>query len=360
MAIRIRGSDAVSSSSNNKIGCIPVGVHAAMDANGNVVSARETSDISAAFMKVADDLGYQIDLDALAVLHKKWIARGDKFEGIFDNPTTAWKAIQQQLAVGFAEPTLDFGKIIPVRDEARSALNYQYQMGGNILKDSWKMDGSFFDESEHDGIEVEYMSSETWKSETILCLLPGDAGDNPERVRAFGITSRVQAYRFGMRQRATQRHRRIRHTFSTELDALNSRYLSYDALGIDMPGYSQVGHVDAVNDRAVYLNQDLEWGGGAHYIGIRRPDGSLSGPYVCQKGSTADVVLINRDLDFTPVFNGNHQPPYFMFGLADDWCIPVLVKDIKPTGNKVKVVAYEYSDKVYLYDDAVPKSIDLI
>lgn len=354
MAIRIRGSDAVSSSSNNKIGCIPVGIHPTMDANGNVIPARPTRDVSAAFMKIAADLGYDVDLDALAVLHKKWIARGDTFNAVFDNATTAWKAMQQVLSIGFTEPTLDFGKVVPVRDEPRSVLNYQYQ-ADNILPNSWKMDGSFVDESEHDGIEVEYLSDESWKSETVLCLLPGDAGNNPERVRAFGITDKTKAYQFGMRKRATQKHRRIRHSFSTEMDALNSRYMSYDALGIDMPGYSQTGRIESVSGRALQLNQDLEWGAGVHYIGIRRPNGTLSGPYQCTAGASADSVVINADLDFVPVFNGSHEPPYFMFGEVDEWCIPVLVTEIKPIGtDKVKVMAFEYSDDVYKYDDAVP------
>lgn len=354
LAIRIRGSDAVSSSSNNKIGCVATGIHKTMNASGNVISARSTRDVSAAFMKIADDLGYDIDLDALGALHKKWIARGDTFDAVFDNATTAWKAMQQVLSIGFTEPTLDFGKVIPVRDEPRTVLNYQYQ-SDNILPNSWKMDGSFVDESEHDGIEVEYLSSDSWKSETVLCLLPGDAGNNPERVRAFGITDKTKAYQFGMRKRATQKHRRIRHSFSTEMDALNSRYMSYDALGIDMPGYSQTGRIEGVVGRTLQLNQDLEWGSGTHYVGIRRPDGTLSGPYQCSRGSSPDSVVINADLDFVPVFNGSHEPPYFMFGAADEWCIPVLVTEIKPSGtDKVKVTAFEYSDDVYAYDNAVP------
>ena len=354
MAIRIRGSDAVSNNSNNKIGCIPTGIHKTMDANGNVISARATRHISAAFMKIADDLGYDIDLESLAVLHKKWIARGDTFDAVFDNATTAWKALQQVLAPGFTEPTLDFGKIIPIRDEPRTVINYPYQ-ADNILPNSWKMDGSFIDESESDGIEVEYLSDVSWKSETVLCLLPGDLGQNPERVRLFGVTSKTKAYQLGMRNRAKQKHRRIRHQFSTEMDALNSRYMSYDALGIDMPGYSQTGRVESVSGRVLQLNQDLEWGGGTHYVGIRRPDGTLSGPYACSPGAASDEIVINSDLDFVPVFNGNHEPPYFMFGEADEWCIPVLVTEIKPLGtDKVKVTSYEYSDDVYLYDDAVP------
>ena len=290
-------------------------------------------------------------------MHQVWEARGDYFDGVFDNASTAWKAIQQILAVGFAEPTLDYGKIIPIRDEAKTVLNYQYQ-SDNILPNSWKMDGSFIDTADSDGIEVEYFSDQTWKPETILCLLPGDAGDNPEKIRAYGITDRAAAYRFGMRRRAKQVHRRVRHHFSTELDALNSRYMSYDALGIDMPGYSQTGRVDAVDGRTLLLNQDLEWGDLAvtHHVGIRRPDGTLSGPYECSPGASSDSVVIDADLDFVPVFNGSHEPPYFMFGEADEWCQPILVTDIKPSGDTVKVTAFEYSADVYAYDDAVPPS----
>ena len=356
MALEIRGSNELAGSAENKISMVPTRKLKKFNSAGSMTSYGSTRSISSAVYAVADELGYDLDMDELWRLHQIWESRGDTFDGVFDNPSTAWKAIQQILAVGFSEPTLDFGKIIPIRDEAQTVIKYPYQ-SDNILPNSWKMDGSFVDSSDNDGIEVEYMSSETWKPETVLCLLPGDAGDNPEKVRAYGVTNKTQAYRFGMRKRATQKHRRIRHHFSTEMDALNSRYMSYDALGIDMPGYSQTGRVENVAGRVLQLNQDLEWGDLAvtHHIGIRRPDGTLSGPYQCMPGDASDSVVINADLDFVPVFSGSHEPPYFMFGQADEWCIPILVTEIKPTGtDRVKVTAFEYSDKVYLYDDAVP------
>jgi len=354
LAIEVRGTNELAGSAENKISVVPTRQLYRFNDAGQMTSYGPTRSISSAVYAVATELGYELDMDELWRLHQIWEARGDYFDGVFDNANTAWKGLQQILAVGFAEPTLDFGKIIPVRDEAKMVLNYQYQ-SDNILPNSWKMDGSFVDSSDNDGIEVEYFSDETWKPETVLCLLPGDAGDNPEKIRAYGVTDKTAAYRFGMRKRATQVHRRIRHHFSTEMDALNSRYMSYDALGIDMPGYSQTGRVEAIDGRTLYLNQDLEWGSGQHYVGIRRPDGTLSGPYQCSQGSTSYSVVINADLDFVPVFNGAHEPPYFMFGLADEWCLPILVTDIKPTGtDKVKVTAFEYSPDVYLYDDAVP------
>ena len=357
MAIEVRGSNELAGSAENKISIVPTRKLTKFNGAGEMVDFGATRSISSAVYAVANELGYDLDMDELWRLHQIWESRGDYFDGVFDNASTAWKAIQQILAVGFAEPTLDYGKIIPIRDEAKTVLNYQYQ-SDNILPNSWKMDGSFIDTADSDGIEVEYFSDQTWKPETILCLLPGDAGDNPEKIRAYGITDRAAAYRFGMRRRAKQVHRRVRHHFSTELDALNSRYMSYDALGIDMPGYSQTGRVDAVDGRTLLLNQDLEWGDLAvtHHIGIRRPDGTLSGPYECSPGASSDSVIINADLDFVPVFNGCHEPPYFMFGEADEWCQPILVTDIKPSGDTVKVTAFEYSADVYAYDDAVPPS----
>lgn len=353
MAVEVAGTNELAGSAENKISIVPTRKLKKFNASGQMVAFGPTRSISSAVYAVATELGYELDMDELWRLHQVWEARGDYFDGVFDNANTAWKAIQQILAVGFAEPTLDYGKIIPIRDEAKSVLNYQYQ-ADNILPNSWKMDGSFVDTADSDGIEVEYFSDQTWKPETVLCKLPGDAGLNPEKIRAYGITNKKNAYRFGMRKRATQVHRRVRHHFSTEMDALNSRYMSYDALGIDMPGYSQTGRVESVNGRTLLLNQDLEWGAGTHYIGLRRPNGTLSGPYTCAAGSTPDSVVINADLDFTPVFNGSHEPPYFMFGKADEWCQPVLVTEIKPSGDTVKVTAFEYSDAVYAYDNALP------
>tara|TARA_B110001454_G_scaffold54930_2_gene53743 strand:+ start:32984 stop:35530 length:2547 start_codon:yes stop_codon:yes gene_type:complete len=356
IAFEITGTDELANAAENKISILPTRELLKFNSSGEMTSFGPTRSISSALYAVADELGYEIDMDELWRLHQVWESRGDYFDALYDNPSTAWKVFQQILAVGFAEPTLDFGKIIPVRDEQRTSLCNQYQPD-NILPGTWKMSGSFFDESDNDGIEVEYLSVETRKPETVMCLLPNDAGENVEKVRAFGITDKTQAYRYGMRKRATQKHRRIKHAFSTEMDALNSRYMSYDALGIDMPGYSQTGHIESISGRTLNLNQDLEWGDSSqpHYMGVRKLNGKVSGPYLCSPSDTASSVVIDRDLDFVPLFDGDHEPPYFLFGVADQWCLPILVTDIKPSGtDKVNVTAFEYSDKVYLYDDAVP------
>ena len=64
-------------------------------------------------------------------------------------------------------------------------------------------------DDEFDSVEVEYMDSKTWKSSTVLCSLPGDLGTKPKKVRAFGITERREAWRYGMRKRREYKYRQI-------------------------------------------------------------------------------------------------------------------------------------------------------
>ena len=356
MALKIKGSNALSASAENKINVIATRMLATFDAYGNFTQFEATRDIAPAVYQICLSAGYaadQIDLDELYRLHQIWSARGDEFNAIFDNEITVWEALKRALAVGFAKPTLDYGKVIPVRDEKRESLNYMYQ-ADNMIKNSWKMHATLIDESESDGIEVEYFSIATRKPETIMCLLPGQLGLKAERVRAFGITNMDKAYQFGMRMASTRKWRRKEHTWSTEMDGLNSNYLSYDALGIDIPGFSQTGRVEAVAGRVIKVNQDLNWATSTNYIGIRNAEGKLSGPYTCTQGADVDTVVLDVDLDFVPVMDGSQEPPLFMFGSDTQWCERVLVTDIKPSGtDRVKLKGINDDDRVYLYDDAL-------
>ena len=270
------------------------------------------------------------------------------------NATTTWEAMKRVMSVGFAEPTLDYGQLIPVRDEQREAVRYMYTPQ-NTLPNSWKMTASLFDASEPDGVEVEYMDgSGTWKAETILCTLPGEVGANPEKIRAFGITDRDKVYQFGMRKRSAIRYRRKQYKFATEMDGLNSNYLSLDGLGVEMPSFSQTGELLAFSGRTLTLSEDVTFAAGTHYIALRKPDGTASGPYVCTQGTASNVVEIATDLDFTPVINGRQEPPFYMFGVASEWCERVLIQKIEPSGtDRVNITAINDDDRVYAYDEAL-------
>ncbi|WP_444922933.1 hypothetical protein ACJJH9_12170 [Microbulbifer sp. DLAB2-AF] len=98
-----------------------------------------------------------------------------------------------------------------------------------------------------------------------------------------------------MQQRRIQGYRHTCYSFKTEMDGLNSRYLSYGALADDIPGYSQTGRVLAVSGRLITLDAELEWGSGTHFLALRKPEGTLSSPYTATITSNISVVEINSD-----------------------------------------------------------------
>lgn len=356
MAIKIRGTSALSSSSENKLNVISTR-KLPIYSNGSWSAPVATDDIDAFAAYVIKDSGYSdstIALDEFDRLGQVWRERGDTFSAMFDTDSQLFPVLKRVLSVGYAEPTLDYGQIVPVRDEKRTVFEHMYQPDNGVGL-GLERNTSLISSDEKDGVEVEYIDPDTWKSETVQCLLPGDLGINLEKVRAFGITDRTRAWRYGMRKRRIRRYRRTQYSFKTEMDALNSRYMSYCALADDMPGYSQNGVVLDVVGRHILTDADIEWGDGAHYISLRRPDGTLSGPYPCIATESPGAVLISGDLDFSPVFDGRIDPPLFMFGEASRWCYPALVTDIDPRGTEeVSVKASNYDERAYADDDNFP------
>jgi len=360
IALKIKGSNSLSKSAENKFNVIATRKLPVWDDElGQWGAMQPTQDIIPFFSYVIKDVGHgdeHLDFDTMTALNNTWQSRGDLFNALFDSGSTLFEVLKRVLAVGYAEPTLDYGQIIPVRDEPREVFEHMYQPQ-NMLKGGLTHSIKLIDEDEPDGVEIEYFSAQTWKSETMLCLLPGDLGVKPEKVRAFGITDKDKAWRLGMYKRRMRRYRRIQYSFKTEMDALNSRYLSYCALADDIPGYSQTGKVEAAEGNVLYLDQPLEWQTGTHYLAIRKPDGTLSGLYTAAVGSDAYQVILDRPLDFTPVLDGIQESPLFMFGVAERWSLPALITDISPSGtDKVSVKGVNYDERVYAdYDNNAPE-----
>ena len=372
LAFRIRGTNALSRTAENKLMCIPTRMLHVPDGQGgwtgsdytNKTGMQPTDDIVPVARYVTHAVGHSDDQfpeSAWLPLHEKLAARQDHFAAQFDNPDTFWEAMKRILAPGFSVPTMEYGELVPVRDEPRTSWDHIYTPD-NMTGEGLDMQVRFEDMDSKDGVEVEYFSFETWKPETVLCLLPGDLGLNPKKVKAFGITSYQKAWVFGMRERRMMKYVDTEYSWGTEMDGFNSSYLSYVALSDDVPGYGQTGKlldiVPVPGGYVLQLDDELEWQDGEpHYLALRKPDGRLSGPYLATKASNyPDEVKIKvaSELDFTPDFSGNMEPPFWMFGTAERWCFPALVSDIKPSGtDEVSMKARNYTLSLYLDDDAI-------
>lgn len=356
IAVSVKGTNAIAGAAENQFNIVATRKIPEYQGSDDWVADQATRDISAAMRYIIHDIGLDddnIDMEELLRLHDIWTARGDTFDGIFDSAGTFFETLKSVLSPGYSVPILTGNSISMVRDEARSTFLAMYQPDNIIggIQRGYQL----FDEDEPDGIEVEYFSSVTWKPETIQALLPGDTGASPERIKAFGITDETRAWRLGMRKRRERRYRRKEYRFKTELDALNSQFGDYVALGDDFPEYSQTGRVLAVDDRQITVDRDLAFTSDTQYIAIRKPDGKLSGPYEAFATSEPNVIEIDDDLDFVPVLDGSQEPPFYQFGTAQRWTEAALVADVKPSGmDSVDVICTNYDERVYADDNNSP------
>ncbi|WP_312910914.1 host specificity factor TipJ family phage tail protein [Stutzerimonas nitrititolerans] len=354
MAVRVRGGNRISSKSEQLISVEATRVLPVRSGNGTWDVESPTRDIVPFIAHVARSIGYtddDLDMPELERLGAVWAARGDYFDFIADSSRTVKQVLSDAMAAGFADLTIDRGRIRPVRDEPRATFEQGYSPQN--MTDELTRQFKARKPDDFDGVDVEYTDGITWQKETVKCRLPGDIGRRVEKVKVEGVTDRTRAWRIGMRQRMIQKYRRWGYRFSTELDALNSRYLSYVPLQDDVPGYGQSAIMLSYDSGIIESSEPLDWSaGGTHVVGIRRPDGTLSGPYAATR--IDDYRLSITGLDFEPDTSWSIEPPHLLFGPVNRWSYPALITSISPSGDGASVEAVNYHPAVYAYDDAIP------
>lgn len=357
LALTLQGSDTIASQTENRVNVVATRKLAPLG-GGTPVACRDIAPVAA---YIAQSLGYsdsQLDMAEFQRLHAIWVARGDTFDFVFDDETVARDAINTTLQAGFAEMTVDTGAIRPVRDEARST--YEQGYSPENMREPLRRTFESRQPDEPDGIEIEYMDADTWSKETVLCLLPDDAGDQLEKIKLDGVTDRTRAWRIGMRRRRAQRYRRWTYEFGTELDALNSSYLSYVPLVDDIPGYGKVAILRAMTacdgDALLTVSEPMEWiDGETHVVAYREADGTVVGPFSATAGGSEYEIIADIPQPW-PDLTARQEPPHVYFGTSARWSFPALITEIKPSGPlAVDVTATNYDSRVYADDDNSPE-----
>src|SRR5690554_2810567 len=352
MAVTLEGTDQIGSQSNNQINL--VATRKLPPVAGGTPAA--TRSISRAAAHVAKSLGYendQLDVAELERLDGIWQPRGDTFDFVISDGT-ALDAMKMMLRAGFADMTIDTGVIKPVRDEPRTQFEDGYSPENMTAPLRRQFSGKQPDEA--DGVEVEFTDGNTWTKETVLCLLPGDQQIKLEKISLDGVTDRTRAWRIGMRRRRAQRYRRWTYSFQTELDALNSQYLSYVPLLDDIPGYGKVAILTGIQADRITVSEPLEWEPGkSHVVAYRDEYGEPVGPFPATPGPDAYTVLVSIPQPWPAVMPSDREQTHIYFGTTDRWSFPALITEISPSGPlQVGVTATNYDERVYNDDNNSP------
>lgn len=358
IAVRVRNGDRLSAQSESLVSVEATRVLPVRSGGAWAVET-PTRDIVPWFLYIAKSAGHtdaDLDLPELDRLHEVYRARGDTFDMTIDDASTVKDAMNDALAAGFSELSINRGLLLPVRDEPRTQFEHMYTPQ-NMTK-GLKRQLVFPSSDDFDGVDVEYFSSITWAWETVECRWPADLGNKVEKVKVPGIADRTRAWRIGMRRRGHQKFRNDTYRWETELDALNSGYMSYAAVADDVPGYGQSSillSVEAVpGGIALESTEPFDWSaGGPHVIALRRQDGTLSGPWPAAQ--VDDYRVSVNSLDFDPDTSWDPEPPHLLFGPINRWSYPTLVTVVNPSsGGNVTVEGMPYDARVYQYDNSAP------
>lgn len=354
MALYVRGGDKLSAQSQSQVSVIatrklPVLVDGEWS---EPVATRDIVPWVNYVMKSAGGTDDDMDVDELARYGAIWSARGDHFDYAVDDDSTVKECINDALLAGFAEFTLERGRVTPVRDELRAQIGHMYTPQN--MTEQLKRNFTLPAPDDYDGVDIKYVDETTRAVEVVECRLSGDLGLTVQTVTLKGVTNLDRAWRHGMRIRRAQVYRNKSYSWSTEFSGLNSGYLSYDAVADDIPGYGQSSILlDVIPGNDLVLlesSEPLPWVSGAsHVVGLRRPDGTVSGPWPATR--VDDFRLTVPSLDFEPDVSWDIEPPHLLFGQTNRWCYPVLITSIEPGDHSADMEAVNYDPRVYADDD---------
>lgn len=359
MSVRLRSGNKLASQSENQINVIVTRMLPTLQVDGTWGSPTATRDISAFLRYIAQTIGYsdeKLDIDELARLHGVWTSRGETSDGVFD-VTTVKDAMNDVLAAGMAELTIAAGRIRPVREGVRTQFEQPYSPQN--MTEGLKRTFTAKRQDDSDGVEVTYTDAETWTQKTVVAALPGSEKVKLEKMTLATVTDLTRAWRIGMRRARAIKYRRWQYEFSTELDALNSEYMSYVPLQDDIPGYGQSALLDSIAAAAggalLRVTEPLRWEAGKnHVVAYRNPDGTLAGPWAATQGPD-DFSLIADIPAPWPSVTLAQELPHVYFGTIDRWCFPALITEIRPQdSSNVAVTAVNYDSRVYDDDDNAP------
>lgn len=357
IALRMRASNNLSMQNSRKVNVIATRKLPLW--NGSVWSApTATRSISWALAYACKQVGLydaQIDLATLLALDSTWNARGDYFDARFDNFLSFWEAASKIGGAGRAKPYMQGGVMRVYRDQAATVPVALFSMR-NIVKGSFNIDYIMPTEDTADAIDVGYFDAANWSPRRVRAALPGSTSARPAKVELFGVTGRDQAYREGMYQAADNRYRRKNIKFSTEMEGFIPSFGDLVAIQHDMPAWGQGGEVTAWNGttRTATLSEPPTWGSGAHYIALRKRDGSVDGPYAVTAGVTANDVVLATSPAITPYVGGAEERTHYTFGWAETYRQPARVIAVRPLSlNSVEIQAVNEDASVHTADSGV-------
>lgn len=311
----------------------------------------------------------EIDLERLASLETTWTARGESFDGVFDQRSNVWAALNDVLHVGRSYAVQVGGTVSFVRDEQRSVKRLMLTPR-NIKRGSFGIDFAHYDKDTPDDAIIRYFDERVWSWRSVRCTLPGSTSLNPVTKTVFGITDRTRAWRYGMHLIADNKYRRVFPSATTELEG---RFVKRgDLVQVSHPlvewGRSaDVVAFDAATRRLTLSTPALLDADADTYLALKMPDGGGWGPVLVTSGASDYELIADEDdlaaaiidggdwADFIVPLNGDMEPTVAVWGAADTFLKDCLLTGARSAGDDAMTLELVVDDpRVYSADEGEP------
>lgn len=340
IAMRMRATNNLSNQASRRIAVLCTRKLPVWDGE-NWSAPQPTRSIAWAIADAARDGDYgagladaRVDLDALMALDAVWAGRGDHCDARFDQVGTWWDAASMIASAGRARLFMQGGILRAVRDGSAEVPVALYSMR-NIRRGSLAIDYIMPSEATADAVTVKYFDDATWKPRRVTGTLPGSTAEKPAELDLSRVISdRGQALREATYHAAANRYRRRIARWSTEMEGFIPSLGDLVALQHDMPGWGQQAEARAwaAGSRTLTLSEPISFGEGNHYVGLRRQDGSVSGPWAVTAGASAYEVVLAEDPDFAIETGSARERTHVAFGPGISWAALVKITGVRPRG----------------------------
>ena len=350
---RFKGTETLSELSSNQISTYWTRKLPTI-ADPEVVSA--TRELAPVINYICNNSKYAgiIDNSSLQIFNNFWNSKNIKLDGTIDSSSTLLDVLRDCLNVGFSAPVIRNNKLAFVRLHQQGLNEPLAQVFSpqNLTK-STEITFNLPRDDETQEIVCEYMSPETYKTETIFCSLDENGNkvissypnsDKQEKLKAFGVTVREQAEAMGMRRLRYIKNTRVTYEIETELDGLNCQYNDLVGLFLDENLSNITGRITGANGTTVTTDMEIPEALSSGIIYIRKKDGTIK-DYVYSRNGPHELTL-DTALTWDPEYGSVIEYPFFAIGeMVRCW-----VTEVSPQDKRVKLKLINYNEGIFIDD----------
>lgn len=284
----------------------------------------------------------ELDMAAFDEARAYWA--GDAgFNGVFTGKSTVYEALKTVMQPVLGRP-LPIGSQMSIIHDGVQLLRTQMFTEENIKTDTFNLSFTFDEESETDGVEIEYRDPVTFDPKYIRYP---ETSIFPESVALFGCTDTQQALDYATLYWERKIKQRIMCRFTTELEGRIPRLGDRVGVQHSLPYWGESGLLLSVSGSTLVLDAPVDWSLTNPQIILRRKNGSGMDPVSVTRGTNDQTVIMASPPDFTPDTSTIWTMQYSQYQIRD-----FVVTKLRPTTREVEVTGLIYDES--LYTNAAP------